>query len=139
MGKRKGDKLPQFTPILHGTMDCEAWLALTPYSKALYPFLKRRAGYSGNSNGSVSCSVREAAAYLGTHRDTAAKALQDLQRKGFLVAVRIGRLGVNGEGKATTWRLTEMGTPADPRPTKEFLCWSTGNDFPVAEAKRHAA
>lgn len=139
MAKRKGDKLPQFTPMLHQTMDCEAWLALTPYSKALYPFMKRRAGYSGNSNGAVSCSVREAATYLGASVATAARALRELQRKGFIVAVRIGRLGVSGEGKATTWRLTEMGTPANPRPTKEYLSWSPGNDFPIAEVKRRAA
>lgn len=138
MGKQK-DKLPQFTPLLHQTTDCEAWLALTAYAKALYPFLKRRAGYGGKSNGAVTCSVREAAAYLGTHKDTATKALQELQRKGFIVAVRIGCLGVNGEGKATTWRLTELGTPANPRPTKEFLAWSPDSEFPVAEGRRRAA
>lgn len=138
MAKQK-NTLPQFVPMLHGTMDSPAWLALTPYAKALYPFLKRRAGYGGSNNGSVTCSVREAAAYLGAHRDTATKALRELQQKGFVVAVRIGCLGVNGEGKATTWRLTEIGTPANSRPTKEFLQWSEGNDFPVAEGKRRAA
>lgn len=101
MAKRKVGSLPQFVPMLHQTMDCEAWLALSPTAKALYPFIKRRAGHQGRSNGEVICSVREAAAYLGVHKDTAARALQDLQRKGFLVAVRVGCLGINGEGKST--------------------------------------
>lgn len=138
MGKRQ-DKLPQFIPLLHQTMDCEAWLALHPFSKALYPFLKRRAGYSGKSNGAVMCSVREAAAYLGVSKTAAASALKDLQRKGFIVAVYVGCLGVTGEGKATTWRLTEMGTPANRMPTKEYIQWSPSNEFPVAEGRRRAA
>ncbi|WP_306753861.1 helix-turn-helix domain-containing protein [Paracoccus actinidiae] len=140
MAKRKKvGTLPQFVPMLHQTMDCEAWQALTPPAKALYPFIKRRAGHHGASNGAVICSVREAAGYLGVHKDTAARALQDLQRKGFIVAVHVGCLGINGEGKATTWRLTEMGAFGEHRPSKEFERWSPGNDYPVAEGKRHAA
>lgn len=139
MAKRKIDRLPQFVPLLHQTMDCAAWGALTPFAKALYPFVRRRVNFGGENNGSISCSVREAAAYLGVHRNTAARALKELQAKGFIVAVVIGRLGVSGEGKATTWRLTEMGTPANRTPTKEYLHWSEGNDFAVAEVKRRAA
>lgn len=139
MAKRKIDKLPQFVPLLLQTMDCEAWGALTPFAKALYPFVRRRVSFGGENNGSISCSVREAAAYLGVHRNTAARALKELQAKGFIVAMTIGRLGVSGEGKATTWRLTEMGTPANRTPTKEYLSWSPGNDYPVAEGRRRAA
>lgn len=138
MAKKKVGCLPQFVPMLHQTMDGEAWLALTPTAKALYPFIKRRAGHQGKFNGAVICSVREAATYLGVHKDTAARALQDLQRKGFIVAVDVGRLGINGEGKATTWRLTEMGAFGEHRPSKDFERWSPGNDCPVAEGKRHA-
>lgn len=138
MAKRK-DKLPQFVPLLHKSMDTPAWLALTPYAKALYPLLKRRAGYGGKNNGSVTCSVREAADYLNVSVATGSRALKELQRKGFLVAVRVGCLGVAGEGKATTWWLTELGSPGNPRPTDDYLSWSEGNDFPVAEGKRRAA
>lgn len=139
MAKRKIDKLPQFVPLLHQTMDCQAWAALTPFAKALYPYVRRRVSFGGENNGAISCSVREAAAYLGTSIGTAAKALKELQAKGFIVAVVIGRLGVSGEGKATTWRLTEMGTPANRMPTKEYLNWSEGSDYPVAEVRRRAA
>ncbi|WP_277019457.1 hypothetical protein [Paracoccus hibiscisoli] len=139
MAKKKPEKLSQFVPLLHQTMDCAAWWALTPFAKALYPYVRRRVSFGGENNGKISCSVREAAAYLGTSIATAAKALRELQAKGFIVAVTIGRLGVSGEGKATTWRLTEMGTPANRMPTKEYLSWSAGNDYPVAEVKRRAA
>lgn len=136
MRKSKKGSLTQFTPMLHQTMDCAAWIALSHSAKALYPFIKRRAGYSGNNNGSALCSVREAAAYLGMHKDTATKALQDLQRKGFIVAVSVGCLGVTGEGKATTWRITELGTPTNTLPSKDYTKWSEGNNFPVAEGRR---
>lgn len=139
MARKKIAKQPSFVMLLHQTMDCKAWGALTPYAKALYPYVRRRVSYGGENNGAISCSVREAAAYLGTSIATAAKALRELQAKGFIVAVTVGRLGVSGEGKATTWRLTEMGTPANRTPTKDYEKWSDGNDFPVAESKRRAA
>lgn len=133
MARKSKQPREQFVMLLHQTTDCPAWLALSVYAKALYPVLRRRAGYAGISNGTMSCSVREAADYLGVSNATATRAFWELQRKGFIVAMQVGRLGVTGEGKATTWRLTELGWSGDPRPSKEFLKWTPGNDFPVAK------
>jgi DNA-binding transcriptional MocR family regulator len=121
--------------MLHQTMDSPAWLALSPWAKALYPLLKRRAGYGGNSNGRVHLSVREAATYLNAHRNTAAKAFHELQARGFIVPRRIGTLGTTGAGVSTAWRLTELGTSENPRPTKEYLRWQPGADFIVQKGK----
>ena len=51
-------------------------------------------------------------------------------------AKTVGCLGVTGEGKATTWRVTELGTPTNHLPSKDYTNWSEGNDFQVAEGKR---
>jgi DNA-binding transcriptional MocR family regulator len=132
---RKKEPREQFTPLLHHTTDSAAWLALSAAAKALYPHLKRRAGFNGNHNGDVFLGVRDAAKYLRVKKDTAARAFLELQAKGFLVAIRVGCLGVAGEGRATTWRLTELGTPADRRPSKEFLRWQPGHDFAVQKGR----
>lgn len=117
-------------------MDSVAWLALSPTAKALYPILKRLAGHYGQKNGAFFLSARKAAEYLGVTKDTASRAFQDLQAKGFLVAVSVGSLGVDGEGKATTWLLTEVGSAANPIPTKKLKDWKPGEDFAVARGKR---
>lgn len=134
MAKQK-DRLPQFTPLLHRTLDSPAWLALSPYAKALYPALKRRTGAHGAKNGRASMSVREAAEYLGCNKNTAGKAFADLQAKGFAIPRTIGTLGTAGMGNATEWRLPELGTPENLTPTREFEEWQPGHDLPVRRGK----
>lgn len=137
MGRdKRREKLPQFVPMLHRTMDCPAWLTLSPAAKALYPALKRRAGAGGIKNGRLSMSVREAADYLGVGKNTAQKVLHELQAHGFAFPRVIGALGSSGEGRATEWRLTEMGTPESHMPTAEFLNWTPGNDYPIQKGNR---
>lgn len=126
----------RFVPMDEAMMDTPAWIALSVHAKALYPGIKRRAGVLGAKNGEFSYSVREAAAYLKCDKNTAAKALAELQSKGFIVAVVIGHLGMTGVGKATIWRLTEWALPGRSGPTNDFQKWSDGNDFPVAKGKR---
>lgn len=135
---KRDEKLPQFTPMLHCTMDEPAWLALSPAAKAQYPAAKRLAGYSGDKNGDFFMSVRYSAANLDVTKDTASRAFRELQEKGFLQATRVGSLGIAGEGRATKWRLTELGTRHNRRPTKEFKEWKPGSDFAVARGKAPA-
>lgn len=66
------------------------------------------------------------------------RAFRELQAHGFIVATQIGHLGVEGQGKATTWRLTEIAAPGI-KPTKEFLAWKPGCSFPVAAGNKPAA
>ncbi len=140
MGRdKKNEKLPGFTPLIHYTMQTPAWKALSVYAKALYPELKRRAGIHGAKNGAFFMAVREVAEYLGCDKNTASKALHDLQRKGFLVPVQIGHLGIEGVGKATIWRLTELGVVGKSQPpTKEYMRWNPAAEFPVQMGKRPA-
>lgn len=126
----------QFVPVLHQMLDCAAWRALGPVAKLLYIALKRRA--RPENNGDVYLSLRTAAQEVGAHRNTVQAAFRDLQAKGFAEVKSLGRLGVEGVGKATTWILDELGTPGDPRPRKRYLAWSPGNDFPVTPGPKPA-
>lgn len=136
MGRdKRNEKLSSFVPMLFRTMDSPAWLALSIHAKALYPALKRRAGPHGQKNGHFSMSVREAAEYLGTGKNKAQEVFHELQAKGFAVPRQIGALGSSGEGRATVWRLTEIGTPENRTATQEFMRWAEGADFPVKKGK----
>lgn len=130
MGKRgKGERLPQFVPMLIYVLDSPAFMALSPLAQALYLRLKRRCGIRGARNGEVFYSVREAGEDLNVNKNTIAKAFHDLQGKGFLVPVQIGHLGMTGEGRATIWTMTEHTVD------RLFLKWTPGADFPVIKGK----
>jgi hypothetical protein len=133
--RRKGGSGGLFFPMHHATMDAPAWCALSLAARSRYLELRKAAGIDASRNGSVFLSVRDAADRLNCTRDYAAKAFHDLQRKGFIRAREIGRLGVEGEGRATQWLLTEIGTAADPKPEKAFLRWQPGHDFEVVKGR----
>ena len=57
-------------------------------------------GAEFNNNGQISL-MRQAAERMGVARDTAAKALRDLQAKGFIVVKKGASLGVEGAWKVS--------------------------------------
>lgn len=130
--KRKAGKVltGRFLAMPNYILDCPAYKALPPLARCIYWHLHRLAGVGGEKNGEVFYSVRSAAEDHGAGKDRANRAFDDLQAKGFIVPERIGHLGIEGQGKATTWRLTHFGVGRD------FLKWSEGNDFPVAKKQK---
>jgi hypothetical protein len=136
--KRKAAKVlsGRFTAMPHYILDCPAYKALPPLARCVYWHLHRLAGFSGEKNGEVFYSVRNAADDHGVANNTANRAFDDLQAKGFIVPERIGHLGIEGQGKATTWRLTTFPIVAGRLPSKDFEKWSEGNDFPVAKKQK---
>ncbi len=67
-------------------METPAWRALTLSAQALYPWVRLEwRGAKFNNNGKIRLSVRQAAAKMGCGVNTAARAFQELQAKGFLV------------------------------------------------------
>lgn len=132
MARQKGQKVGgQFVPMLHQMLDCVAWRSLSPIARLVYIALRRRT--RPETNGRAFLSIRDAADECGVHRNTITRAFWDLQAAGFIVATELGHLGWEGRGKATTWRLTELGFPGGG-PTKDYLKWSPGNDFGVVKA-----
>jgi hypothetical protein len=117
----------QFTPILHETMDCPAWKQLSHAAKWLYVLLKRR---HMNGRNTAFVSFRDASKELRCSHRKIATLFAEMEHYGFIVKVRHGTLGVEGKGRATVWRLTELGTTRkhsnndlfEP-PTKEYLKW----------------
>jgi hypothetical protein len=74
-----------------------AWKALSPTAQALYPWFKMEwKGPRENNNGRIRLSVRQAAQRIGVTPTTAAKAIHDLQRKGWLVVYRKAAVVFNG-------------------------------------------
>lgn len=136
---RNAGSLGAFTPIKHEMMDCLAFSTLPPLAQCLYWRLSRRSGVKGAHNGKVFYSVREAAEDFTVSKDTASAAFHLLQARGFIRPVAVGRLGMEGQGRATTWHLTEWPAANGALATKDFLAWKPGADFPVAKgpAPRH--
>ena len=105
-------KSPPFTQMINAFMDEPAFQQLSAGPQMLYVHLKRF--YNGENNGQIYLSVRKAASLLNVSKNTASKYFGELERAGFIVATEVGRLGIDGKGKATSWRLTELGYRGTP-------------------------
>jgi hypothetical protein len=84
MSKTKG--LPRYVQIFHWEMDSAAFRDLSACARALYIEIRRR--YNGTNNGFIVYSCRQGADELKISKSTAAKALNELQTHGFIVAER---------------------------------------------------
>ena len=121
--KHRKNKLPPFVPMLIDTLDSRAWRKLSHGARSLYLALRRRYSQHSHNNGRLFLSQRHAQHELGSNRTYIARWYRELQHYGFIVMTSPGCLGVDGKGKAPTWRLTELGTHADSYPTRDFMKW----------------
>ena len=120
---RRSDKgrLPPFVPILKDTLDSEAWKATSFGARWLYVALKRRVPPHRNV---AYLSCRNAAEDVGANFRRIGDWFRELEHYGFIVLERHGCLGVEGQGKAPQWRLTELGDlGTGQQPTRDFLRW----------------
>ena len=117
---------PRYVRIFHWEMDSPAWKEMTAYGRTIVLELRKR--FNGSNNGEIHLSVREAAKAIDCHRDTAAKALREVEEKGWVRVNQKGSFDWKG-GPATTFILTNepMG---DGSATKDFMSWK-----PVSENK----
>ncbi|MXQ06790.1 hypothetical protein GQ651_02915 [Alphaproteobacteria bacterium GH1-50] len=141
-----GEGGEHWTKMIRQNMEYPAWRALSPYAQALYPWIKLEwKGPSNNNNGRIQMSVRQAAHLLGCSTKTGAKALIELQQKGWIVVTQVAVLGVKGKARAHSYELTEIALPkglgdvsaakGNPVPRNLFRDWRPGDDFPVAEVR----
>jgi DNA-binding transcriptional MocR family regulator len=127
----------QFTKLERRLLQEEAWRCLSSSAKALYPYIRLEwKGPQYNNNGRIRLSLRQAAKALGVTKDTAARAFQDLQAKGFIAVTKPAILGVDGGGTAHEYEITELAMPkAESRDgSRLFRQWKPGQDFPVIKA-----
>ena len=125
-----------FTIYRLSTSLTPAFKALSVHAKALYPQvrLEWRPGPI-NNNGSIRYSVTQAAEFLGCSRETARKALADMQRKGFLRIKEIAKLGSSGMARGHCYEITEEVMPGASVPSRLFLEWKPDKEFEVRKAR----
>lgn len=112
-----------FAAIEHFLLKCEAWRSLSLVARSIY--VELCAVYNGTNNGSLILSARQIAERMPVHRTTATRGFQELQQKGFIVAVRPAGFNMKtGVKRATEWRLTRhYCNVTQTAASKEFMRW----------------
>lgn len=136
--KQKNMAGEHFTKTIRHTQEWPAWRAMSSSAQAAYPWFKFEwRGVDKNNNGKIRLSVRQLAQRMGVRPDTAAKAIRDLQRKGYMFQREAACLGVDGAAKSPAWEITELkmpGTDKQQDGRKLYRDWQPGRDFPVQGA-----
>jgi len=112
-----------FAGITNTVLDSPAWKAMSPSARVVYLAIKRKYNHTMNNNGRLYLPSRAGAKETGLSERTVLKCIHELIHYGFAVVTKGATLGVNGHGRPTALRFTEMGTRADPKPTRDFLKW----------------
>lgn len=125
-----------FAMMFRDVMSCPARAALSTTAQAIYPWLKLEwHGPKANNNGRIRLSVRQASVKVGVGINAAARAMQDLQAKGFIYVTEMGALGVEGEARGPSYEITELALPGPKIPAgrRLFMQWRKGADLPIAK------
>jgi DNA-binding transcriptional MocR family regulator len=127
--KGRSDKAARHVRLYHSMMKTMAWKSLSCTARCVYIEIEKRYGGPGSNNGQIHLSVREGAAALKVSKTSVAKALRELQERGFIVAVTRG--GFNRKNRhATEWRLTAHASDVSTQfATREFERWEPGQTF----------
>lgn len=102
---RKRSKSPPFVMLPKWVVRSPAWRALSANARAVYLELRDR--FNGHNNGMIGLGVREAAEATNMHKNTANRAIIELEQAGFLEPGTKGAFRQNGR-RATEWLLTEL-------------------------------
>jgi hypothetical protein len=127
--KKSGERIRgQFVYLLFETVKSPAYRQLSMGARALFTALRMRFFPNNNNNGRIYLSQRDAEEELGHYdRHDIANWFRELQHYGFIVMTEAASLGVDGKGKATLWRITDLPTRDKgwhPVPeTKDFMRW----------------
>ena len=117
------DHQPRHVRIHHYMMETPAWKSLGVTERAMYVDIASRYAGLGSNNGRIHYSVREAAERLRIGKSTAARALEILADRGFIVAEKRGAFSLKAR-HASEWRLTEFASDiGSDFATKEFVHW----------------
>lgn len=128
MSRKSGssrNSLPRFVPLFYETLKSPAYRQLSFGARALFTALRMRCI---KNNGHVYLSQRDAGEELGhKNRNDIGNWFRELQHFGFIVQTEGACLGVDGNGKAPHWRITDMpvrnASGQQDAATKDFLRW----------------
>ena len=125
----RSDKEARHVRLYHTFMKTDAWKSLSVYARAIYVEISARYGGPGSNNGRIPYAVRDARKSLKIGKSTAARALLELQDRGFIVEVTKGGFNVKTK-RATEWLLTEHCSDInDDLPTRAYQNWTPKNSF----------
>lgn len=125
-GRSKG--IGQFVALPAYMLNCPAWQALSLTGRCALIELLRV--YKGGNNGELVMGVRTLGERLSCSKDTAARALNELEEKGF---IGVQKMGVYGRPMATEYYLTMHRNDVDlTLPSKAFMRWN-GPPVPVSK------
>lgn len=128
-GRSKGSG--RYVMLQHYLLNSAAYLSLSPAGRAVLVEIFRL--YNGGNNGRLGLSVRIAAARCRIARNTAARAFDELQDRGFIECVTQGGFSLKLR-HASEWRLTHLKCDASGQlPSSPFMRWqATEIQNPVA-------
>jgi hypothetical protein len=138
MPKRHNDKgrstTERFLALPHFMLQSSAWLSLSPVARCV--FIELAARYKGSNNGYLALSVRDAAQRVGCSKDSAARALADLNAKGFIEVCARGHFDRKSP-HASEYRLTLYSCDhTGQRASKAFMSWRSDHAKSVAGTVR---
>lgn len=102
-------------------MDLPAWTTLTPLAQALITNLITR--YRPHEPNQFELSDRTVTKLVRCARNSARKALGDLEDRGWLRVVRVGRMHGPKAKRASVYALTAFAVQPGEPATKDFLRW----------------
>ncbi|MFC5068896.1 hypothetical protein [Flaviflagellibacter deserti] len=105
--------------LYHWLVESEAWRSLSPQARAIYVEIEHR--YNGVNNGRIGFGCREAAEHCRINKNTASRALKELQEKGF-IRLRLQGTFHRKDRHQSEWVLTAHPTD-DANATKDFRQW----------------
>jgi DNA-binding MarR family transcriptional regulator len=131
---------PPFVRLFRYMLTSAAWLSLSTAARSAYVEIANR--YIGNNNGSLGMSVRHLASRLRCSKDTAARALRELDDKGFIRTMKIGSYS-RKDRRASEYGLTAHPCDLSNHPaTNEFMHWQpfsqSGRKDRTVRSKGHA-
>jgi DNA-binding transcriptional MocR family regulator len=131
MARSRKVKMLRHVRLYHYLMQTEARHSLKALERSIYVEMAARYAGDGSNNGRIGYSIREAASTFRVGKSSAARALETLQDRGFIVARKKGAFSLKSR-HSTEWRLTEFGCDlTGALPTKEFARWLPENQKPV--------
>jgi hypothetical protein len=134
VSKRKEDKgrQPPWISVYRHTWKSAAWKILSIGARALY--VELAANYNTKMQNAVFMSARTGSERLNVRKDNITLWQRELEHYGFLVKVQGAHLGIDGEGKAARYRMTDRWY-AGKEPTYDFQNW----DGVIFEPKKRKA
>lgn len=138
INKRRGrpDATAKHIRTYRWEFESAAYRYLSLAALALLSELKHR--YTGENNGHIVMSVREAATRLGRHKNSMTPVFEQLIETGFIRPRKKGSFNLKAR-HATEWILTEFPV-ANQIATKDFMAWrpadETGKVIEIGAAKR---